>query len=107
MRDQVVELSFDATGCRLVQQAMQVAGKDEISSIVGELHGFVTRAMQSPHGNYVIQKVVESLPPAMSRFIAEEILGVAGAMARHRYGCRVLCRLFEHCADDAAVAALV
>jgi pumilio RNA-binding family len=32
-----------------------------------------------------------------SQFIIDEISGSACSVARHRYGCRVLQRLFEHC----------
>lgn len=45
-----------------------------------------------PHGNYVIQKVVSHLSAASSRFVAEELRGHAVRMAKHRFGCRILCR---------------
>lgn len=63
-------------------------------------------AIQSPHGNYVIQKVVEILPNSISGFVAEELRGASGVFARHRYGCRVLCRLFEHAASFAGPLAI-
>merc|ERR1719498_1688693 len=52
--------------------------------------------MASPHANFVIQKIIEVLPVASTAFVAEELAGVAGDVARHRFGCRVLSRLVEH-----------
>jgi len=106
MRGHVLELTFAADGCRIVQQAIQVAGKDELVDLVAELRGHVCAAIKSPHGNYVIQKIVETLPAGMSSVVVEELLGVASSMAWHRYGCRVLCRLFEHCSSEVGVIAL-
>jgi len=60
------------------------------------LHGSVQEAMRSAHANYVIQKVVEVMPPAQAGFIVQELRGVATSVACHRYGCRILCRLLEH-----------
>merc|ERR1712190_132569 len=62
--------------------------------------GHVYAAARSPYANYVIQKVVEALPPSLSRFVAHELCGVAGVVARNKYGCRILCRIFEHSAAE-------
>jgi hypothetical protein len=67
--------------------------------LVAELRGFVQEAMSSPHGNFVVQKVVEVLPATMSGFVAEELSGVAVNLAFSKFGCRVLCRLLEHAAE--------
>jgi len=107
LRGNVQRLSFEPVGCRVVQLAIQVGGKDTAADLVAELHGCVQRATQSPYGNYVIQKIIETLPVAIARFVAEELRGVAGLMARHRYGCRILCRLLEHSASDVGASALV
>lgn len=101
MRKSVLSLTLDAGGCRVVQFALQVADINAAVDVIADLRGHVVEAMQSPHGNYVLQKIVETLPVVHSGFIAEE-LGVmgAGAVARHRYGCRVVCRMLEHCAAE-------
>jgi hypothetical protein len=56
----------------------------------------VRRAIASPHGNYVIQKVVTELPMALAAFVTAELIGVAAEASRHRYGCRIMCRILEH-----------
>lgn len=68
-----------------------------------ELRGHVREAVESPHANYVIQKICEVLPSVACCFVAEELSGVGEAVARHRYGCRVICRLVEHQAMMLAV----
>jgi len=47
----------------------------------------------------VIQKIIELMPTAQAAFIVEEISGMAEEVACHRFGCRILCRLQEHCAS--------
>jgi len=81
--------------------------KDQVA-LVTALHGHVREAINSPHANYVVQKVVELMTPAQASFVIEEVRGNAAAVARHRFGCRVLCRVLEHCSmGNGLVNALV
>lgn len=100
-------LSNDRLGCRVVQQALKMAPRGLKDALVRELHGHVCDAIASPHANFVIQQVVEIMPVACAAFVAEELIGVAAQVARHRYGCRVIIRLLEHFATQACVASLV
>lgn len=98
-------LSRDADGCRLVQDAIEAAASDdERSRITAELQGRVWEALRCPHANHVLQKCIAASGPKASQFIINEILlrGRAGAQdaARHRYGCRVIQRLLEHCRPE-------
>lgn len=92
----VRRMSYEASGTRVVQYALDVANKHEREALVSELHGHVREAISSPHANFVIQKVVEVLPAVSASFVAEELRGFAAEMAQHKFGCRVLCRLVEH-----------
>jgi len=103
----VLPLTFEAEGCRAVQLALEVAETTAGAELAAELHGNVLEAIQSPHGNYVIQKIIEVMPAAQAIFIVEELMGKAVVMARHRYGCRILCRLVEQFAHEPAVEALM
>jgi len=96
IRGSVPGLSFEAVGCRVVQQALQVGDTGEKEALVAELAGHVRSAMRSPHANFVIQKVIELVPSSLAEFVAEELTGTAPEVARHRYGCRIMCRLLEH-----------
>mmetsp|Transcript_87470 Transcript_87470/g.271707 ORF Transcript_87470/g.271707 Transcript_87470/m.271707 type:complete len:393 (-) Transcript_87470:143-1321(-) len=107
LRGCVVPLAFDAAGCRAVQLALHVADRRSATELAGELRGHVCEAIRSPHANYVIQKVIEAMPVTLSSFVAEELRGVGPAVARHRYGCRVLCRLLEHTSSSASLAEVI
>merc|ERR1712070_95209 len=78
-------------------------------SLASELQGRIWEATVCLHGNYVVQKCIKTLNPD-SEWISGEILswGVEGVreLAMHRFGCRVYCRLLEHC-NEKQKAALV
>jgi len=95
----VRRLAMDGAGCRVVQRALEVADLATAAQLVQDLRGHVLDLVHSPHGNYVVQKVVEVLPPGPADFVARELRGCAAEMARHRFGCRVIIRLMEYCAD--------
>eukprot|EP00929_Paragymnodinium_shiwhaense_P109118 TRINITY_DN7547_c0_g4_i1.p1 TRINITY_DN7547_c0_g4~~TRINITY_DN7547_c0_g4_i1.p1 ORF type:complete len:425 (-),score=95.79 TRINITY_DN7547_c0_g4_i1:345-1619(-) len=111
LRGSVLDFAFDRTGCRVVQKALEIgtgnSGTTTAGQLAQELRGHVRRAIASPHGNYVIQKVVEQLPTNMSGFIVDELQGAGAQAARHVYGCRVLCRLIEHSNNNKKAVALI
>jgi len=84
----------------VLQLALQVTDWRSMAELLPELHGRVLDAIHSPHANFVIQKIIELMPMAQAAFIAEEISGAAVEVACHRFGCRILCRLQEHCASS-------
>eukprot|EP00440_Ansanella_granifera_P040248 gb/GFBE01043654.1/.p1 GENE.gb/GFBE01043654.1/~~gb/GFBE01043654.1/.p1 ORF type:complete len:365 (+),score=63.14 gb/GFBE01043654.1/:1-1095(+) len=100
----VWELSQDAQGCREVQLAIDCAVSDESrAALAAELQGHVLEAMRCPHANHVLQKCITSTKPHVSQFIVDEILASPGAAelaARHKYGCRIVQRLLEHCLQE-------
>jgi len=90
-------LAFDAEGCRIAQDALEVAGRDVKVVLALKLRGHIREAIDSPFANYVVQKIIEVLPPVHVQFLVDELIGSATETARHPYGVRVLCRLLEHC----------
>jgi len=88
--------AFHTDACRVAQRALEVASREEASELVCELHTFVVRLTKSHNGNYVIQKVIETMPTAVSAFIVSELRGHGSEMSQHKFGCRILCRLLEH-----------
>lgn len=101
LRGRIFDLAFDKPGCRVVQVAIEVANQQDASALCSELKGSVRKAIRCPHANYTIQKIVQVLPPSHVLFIVKELIGAGREIARHSYGCRVLCRLLEHhsCAE--------
>jgi len=107
LRGSVVKQAFSAGGCRAVQQALQVADLETAFELLAELHGHVRAAAESPHANYVVQKIVELMPPSHSSFVVNELKGACAYFAQHCYGCRILCRLVEHSIGGDAFTELV
>jgi len=98
----VWRLSRHPDGCREVQAALEEADSEEVrASVAAELRGHIWEALRCPHANYVVQKCIVTMQPQASQFIIDELLrrgpGTAAQAARHRFGCRILERLLEHC----------
>lgn len=89
---------------RNLQSFLDLANYEDAARVASAFRGHVRQAYQSQHANYVIQKIIAVTPANMGIFIAEELLGMGASTARHRYGCRVLCRLIEHWLDDSGPA---
>jgi hypothetical protein len=107
VRGSVRALAFDAAGCRVLQTLIEKANQQATAILVTELHGSVRRAISSPHANYVIQKIIQMLPARLSRFVSQELKGSGVETSRHRYGCRIVCRLVEHSSEDSATGELI
>lgn len=92
---------------RAAQRALAEAPAKDASDLVSGLQGHVREAMRSMYANYVVQKIVEVMPSGGSTFVAKELRGFGADAARHRFGCRVLCRLLEHgSANESSTAEL-
>lgn len=89
-------LALDQTGCRVVQRALEISDRTLKSKLAQCFKGEVISIMISKYGNFVLQKIVEELPPVDLDFLIAEILLEAHKYARHEYGCRVFCRIIEH-----------
>jgi len=103
---QVWRLARDPQGCRDVQRALEISdNNEERAALAFELRGHVWEAVRCPHANHVIQKCITTMKPQASQFIIDELvasgsprgLGGASQASRHRYGCRIVERLIEHC----------
>jgi len=82
------------------QHALCIASPQEAVLLSSGLRGHVWRAVQSKHANYVVQAIVTALPIAKVNFVVEELIGFGDETARHRFGCRLLCRILEHFSQD-------
>lgn len=88
----VVDLAFDATACRVVQKALETADVEVATSLAQEMEGHIQEAIKCPHANHVVQKLLDNLPADRTTFVVRELLGAAGELSKHRYGCRVVSR---------------
>lgn len=100
----VWKLSQDGKGCRQLQDAFDVCNDEERITLASELRGHVWQALKCGNANHVIQKCITTMKPASVQFIINELThnGTGGAAhaARHRFGCRIIERLLEHCSAE-------
>jgi len=90
----------DSASSRAAQFLLTEVNSSDAAALAHSLQGCVRKAVASKHANYVVQKIVQTLPASVAAFIVEELVGVGEGVARHIYGCRVLCRLLEHMSLD-------
>eukprot|EP00928_Gymnodinium_smaydae_P033304 TRINITY_DN23893_c0_g1_i1.p1 TRINITY_DN23893_c0_g1~~TRINITY_DN23893_c0_g1_i1.p1 ORF type:complete len:336 (+),score=70.92 TRINITY_DN23893_c0_g1_i1:81-1088(+) len=107
---QVWRLARSSEGTRVVQDAFDLASTDEVRmALAEELRGRSWEAAMCPHANYVLQKCIMTMQPQQVDFIIRELSERDGGVvqvAQHKYGCRIVQRLLEHCLPS-QVAALV
>jgi hypothetical protein len=100
MQQQLWKMALDSKGCRLFQKALEDAPSDVArSALASSLRTHIWEALRSPNANHVVQKCIGTMRSRDFQFIIDEILqeGGGGAIkaAQHKFGCRVLQRLFE------------
>lgn len=93
LRGRIRCLSYDVYGCRVIQKLLEVTKFD----IKEEFGGYVIDMVRDQNGNHVIQKCIESFKEI--GFILEDFEKNACEMAKHKYGCRAIQRLFENCGE--------
>jgi hypothetical protein len=86
----------EAPDCRAAQLALKEASPPEQVKLLAGLKGQILKAMEDKNANYTVTMAVEIMPIHLVGFISEELLGHGKEVARHRFGCRVICRLLEH-----------
>merc|ERR1712151_1193842 len=102
----VRQLACHEEGSRAVQRALDEArSDDERRDFALQFKGHVWDTITCPYANYALQKCVTTLRPQDTQFIIDELSRRSdlGNLARHKYGCRLLQRLFEHCREDQLV----
>ncbi|KAI5191915.1 pumilio RNA-binding family [Nematocida minor] len=91
MEGSVISLALHMYGCRVIQKALEC--KDINRKIVEKIKGHVIDLVCDQNGNHVVQKCVECVD---SDFVIKEFEEDAVSLSRHRYGCRVIQRIFEN-----------
>lgn len=96
------ELALQGPSTRVIQEALQVAdgqGKGR-EQLVRELEPHLMELMNSPHGNHVLTKIIEIMPPTSLKGLLDGLQKQdAIEISQHRFGCRVMERLIEHCPE--------
>jgi len=102
-------LAFGNTvSSRAAQMVLEEASMNDAVALAAGLRGHVRNAVLSKHANHVVQKITEVMPVARASFVVSELKGFANDVARHVFGCRVLCRILEHLSpNDSSTIELV
>nr|CAG25892.1 Pumilio homolog [Dugesia japonica] len=100
IRNQVLQLSLQMYGCRVIQKALETVSKVTQINIVRELEGSVIKCVKDQNGNHVVQKCVECVPPEHLDFIIDAFKDNVYSLSTHSYGCRVIQRILEHCTPE-------
>lgn len=113
LRGEMVQLSFQMYGCRVVQKALEGLLDEDLPDLLSEFQHNVLSCIHDQNGNHVIQKCIEVVCMRLKHshpdspivdehidFIIRDVLVNAPALSCHPYGCRVLQRILEHCNED-------
>jgi hypothetical protein len=94
------KLALSPHSTRLCQEVLvEVVGEAQ-TTFLKELEPHFEELYQNMHGNYVLARVIEVMPSAvLGPLIRRRMKGRAVAMARHRFGCRIVERVVEHCSE--------
>lgn len=87
-------------GTRIVQKALEVASGSDRDALVGKLQEHVVDLYEDPNANHVLTKIIEVIPSTSSSIgsvIAALRRKGTFTVSKHRFGCRVMERLLEHC----------
>eukprot|EP00927_Polykrikos_kofoidii_P042754 TRINITY_DN36806_c0_g2_i1.p1 TRINITY_DN36806_c0_g2~~TRINITY_DN36806_c0_g2_i1.p1 ORF type:complete len:476 (-),score=74.86 TRINITY_DN36806_c0_g2_i1:133-1560(-) len=103
----VVKLALTPHGCRLVQDTVVAATGSTQYALLDAFAPYIQELYESPHGNHVLNKTIAVMPsaildPLISYFEGYSPTGFRRVriVARHRFGCRILERLMEHCFEE-------
>lgn len=91
----VPTLSLHMYGCRVIQKIFDTGHGN---MIIDYVRANCRSMLEDQNGNHVLQKAVEALSD--SSFILNEYIKDTVKLCRHKYGCRVIQRLFEHSKDE-------
>eukprot|EP00933_Yihiella_yeosuensis_P030055 TRINITY_DN2372_c0_g1_i1.p1 TRINITY_DN2372_c0_g1~~TRINITY_DN2372_c0_g1_i1.p1 ORF type:complete len:530 (+),score=137.75 TRINITY_DN2372_c0_g1_i1:109-1698(+) len=81
---------------RVVQKAIEVADSKLQKDIIAALEPHAVELYESPEGNYVLQKLIETCTPDSLQGVRNVLEGKGWEeVAQHRYGCRALERFLE------------
>ena len=99
----VWDMACDSLACRDLQQALDDCSDSGRLAVAEALKSHVWQCIRCRNANHVLQKVITVLRPNHLQFVVDEIMEHPGGpllASKHRYGCRVVERLIEHCRSD-------
>ena len=123
LRGQMLSLSSQMYGCRVVQKAIEKVEDDDLIDLLSEFHDTTLNCIHDQNGNHVIQKIIQVVSSRSKtyqaenkgkaiefskhlRFVLDCVVDNIVSLSCHPFGCRVLQRLLEHCIESQKSEAL-
>lgn len=95
--NQFVRIALDPHGTRALQKLVEcISTEPEYQIIINSLSSYVVLLSRDLNGNHVIQKCLQKLPTNYCNFIFDASCDNCVKIAKHRHGCCVLQRCFDH-----------
>jgi len=99
----VWDMARDRSACRDLQRALDEVGDIGSLAIAEGLKTHVWDAIRCRNANHVLQKTIVVLRSSHVQFVIDEIMEHPNGpllASRHKFGCRIVERLIEHCRSD-------
>ncbi|ODV84244.1 hypothetical protein CANARDRAFT_201583 [[Candida] arabinofermentans NRRL YB-2248] len=94
---QFVRIALDPHGTRALQKLVEcINTPTEFQIIINSLSSYIVLLSRDLNGNHVVQKCLQKLPPDSCDFIFDAACENSVKIAKHRHGCCVLQRCFDH-----------
>ncbi|KAJ1262589.1 hypothetical protein BS78_09G120000 [Paspalum vaginatum] len=104
LKGQVADSCATRSGSCSIQQAIDVATRQEIIMVCEEMLPCVRMLAIHVFGNHVVQKILEHGPQPWKRKLISRLIGHVFPLSLHVHGCRVIQKALEVGAQDQKVA---
>ncbi|KAL3776211.1 hypothetical protein HJC23_013761 [Cyclotella cryptica] len=119
-----LNLSLHKHGCRVIQTAITSIDDRDLTELISKFRGHVLALIHDPNGNHVVQRIIEAVSDHAKsakakeddqlasdltdqlQFMIDDVIEHVESLSIHSYGCRVVQRALEFCAEEQKNAVL-
>ena len=94
--DWVLAESGDPEGCRRVQAYLGRTSQQNLRAIKQAFHAHIEELYKCPDANHVLARLIVESPSPYAAELCAAFQGRVPALAKHKYGSRIVERLLEH-----------
>ncbi|KAL7519297.1 hypothetical protein ACHAWX_004082 [Stephanocyclus meneghinianus] len=94
-----LNLALHKHGCRVIQTAIKSIDNEDLTELISTFHGHVLALIHDPNGNHVVQRCIEAASDQL-QVIIDDVIKHVESLSIHSYGCRVVQRALEFCAEE-------
>lgn len=104
--------------CRVIQTAIASVDHEDLTKLISKFHGHVLALIHNSNGNHVVQRCIEAVSAhaksaetkedsklashltGQLQFIIDAVIEHVQSLSVHIYGCRIVQRTLEFCAEE-------